>query len=243
MQSKATTVEQYLAELPDDRRTPIQAVRQVILKNLDKDYEEGMQYGMIGYYVPHRIYPPGYHVDPRQPLPFVCLASQKNYMSVYLGTVYGEGSDEPWFREQWAKTGKQLDMGKTCIRFKTIEDVALDVLGEAIRRAPAYQFIAHYESAIKTMSKPADEPAPKKASKASATAAAKITKTSKPATAKRPVKKKASKATSAAVAKTTKTSKTRTVKKPVKKATNKTVTKKVTRKSVKKAVKKKATKR
>ncbi len=91
MQSKATTVEQYLAELPEDRRAAISAVRQLILKSLDQDYEEGMQYGMIGYYVPHRLYPAGYHTDPKQPLPFACLASQKNYMSLYMMTVYGEG--------------------------------------------------------------------------------------------------------------------------------------------------------
>ena len=85
MQSKATTVGQYLAELPADRRRAIEAVRKVILANLDRDYEEGMQYGMIGYYVPHRIYPAGYHCDPKQPLPFTALASQKNYLSLYLG--------------------------------------------------------------------------------------------------------------------------------------------------------------
>jgi hypothetical protein len=84
MQSKAVTVEGYLAQLPADRRAAIEAVRQIILKNLDKDYEEGMQYGMIGYYVPHHVYPAGYHCDPRQPLLFAGLASQKNYMSLYL---------------------------------------------------------------------------------------------------------------------------------------------------------------
>ena len=93
MQSKATTVKQYLAALPADRRSTIEAVRKVIVDNLDGDYEEGMQYGMIGYYVPHRIYPAGYHCDPKQPLPFASLASQKNYMSLYLMFLYG-GSDE-----------------------------------------------------------------------------------------------------------------------------------------------------
>ena len=90
MQDKATTVEQYLSGLTADRRKAIEAVRQVILKNLDKDYEEGIQYGMIGYYVPHRVYPAGYHCDPKQPLPFAGLASQKNYMSLYLMCVYGD---------------------------------------------------------------------------------------------------------------------------------------------------------
>src|SRR5436853_3693613 len=123
MQSKAANVSDYLASLPPDRRTAIEAVRKVILANLDKDYEEGMQYGMIGYYVPHRVYPPGYHCDPKQPLPFICLASQKNYMSLYLGSAYGPDQEKP-FREAWAKTGKKLDMGKSCIHFKKLDDLA-----------------------------------------------------------------------------------------------------------------------
>ena len=90
MQSKASTVAEYLSRLPEDRRKDIDAVRQVILKNLDQDYEEGIQYGMIGYYVPHRVFPAGYHCDPRQPLPFAALGSQKNYMSLYLMCVYGD---------------------------------------------------------------------------------------------------------------------------------------------------------
>ncbi len=125
MQSKATTVKQYLAELPADRRLAIEGVRAVILKNLDPVFEEGMQYGMIGYYVPRRAYPPGYHCDPKQPLPFICLASQKNYMSLYLGCAYGPGRERP-FREAWANTGKKLDMGKSCVRFKKLDDLALE---------------------------------------------------------------------------------------------------------------------
>src|SRR6516162_2904358 len=99
MQSNATTVAEYLSSLPEDRRRAIEAVRQVILQNLDKDYEEGMQYGMIGYYVPHRVYPAGYHCDPKQPLPFAALGSQKNYMSVYLMCIYGDSDHAKWFRE------------------------------------------------------------------------------------------------------------------------------------------------
>ena len=149
MQSKAATVQQYLAELPADRRAAIESVRAVILKNLDPVFEEGMQYGMIGYYVPHRVYPPGYHCDPRQPLPFVCLASQKNYMSLYLGCVYGHPGRERWFHEAWAKTGKKPGMGKSCVRFKKPGDLALDVIGESSRRVPARAFIDFYESTIK----------------------------------------------------------------------------------------------
>jgi hypothetical protein len=148
MQSKAATVAQYLKELPADRRTAITAVRAVIRANLDPLFEEGMQYGMIGYYVPHRVYPPGYHCDPCQPLPFICLASQKNYLSLYLGCAYGPDREQP-FRAAWAKTGKKLDMGKSCIRFKKVEDLALDVIGGAIRKTSARGFIKYYESVIK----------------------------------------------------------------------------------------------
>jgi Domain of unknown function (DU1801) len=147
MQSKATTVEQYLAELPEDRRKAIEAVRQVILKNLDKDYDEGIQYGMIGYYVPHHVYPEGYHCDPKQPLPFASLGSQKNYMALYLMCVYGESDLSRWFRQAWAKTGKKLDMGKSCVRFKKLDDLALDVIAEAIRRVPARTYIEHCKAA------------------------------------------------------------------------------------------------
>jgi hypothetical protein len=168
MQSKAATVEQYLNELPDDRRRALSIVRAAILDNLDKDYEEGMQYGMIGYYVPHRVYPKGYHCNPKQPLPFVCLASQKNYMSVYLMPVYGEGENEDWFRKEWAKTGKKLDMGKCCIRFKHVEDLALDVIGKAIKRLPVKRYIALTEAALESISKRPTKGPPKKAGKAGA---------------------------------------------------------------------------
>ena len=155
MQSKATTVKAYLESLPDDRRQAINAVRSVILKNLDPGYEEGIQYGIIGYYVPHSVYPKGYHCDPKQPLPFAALASQKNYMSLYLMSVYcgctpnsAAGRHAQWFREAWAKTGKKLDMGKACIRFKKIDDLALDVVAEAIRRVPSATYIEFCEAGL-----------------------------------------------------------------------------------------------
>jgi hypothetical protein len=151
--SKAQTVKEYLADLPPDRRAAVEQVRDVILKNLDKDYEEGIQYGMIGYYVPHRLFPAGYHCDPKQPLQFAALASQKNYLSLYMMGLYcgcGEGQkrENPhasWFRKEWEKTGKKLDMGKACIRFKKVEDVPLDVIGQAIARIPAKTYVAVYE--------------------------------------------------------------------------------------------------
>jgi hypothetical protein len=150
MQSNAATVEEYLAELPEDRRAAIQAAREAILKNLDPDYEEGMQYGMIGYYVPHRVYPAGYHCDPKQPLPFACLASQKRYMSLYLMSCYSDPEELKRFEAAWEKTGKKLEMGKSCIRFKRAEDLALDVIGEAVRRVPAKVHIARYEAGLKS---------------------------------------------------------------------------------------------
>lgn len=153
MKSDATTVKQYLDELPADRRTAIAAVRKVIKKNLDKDYKEGMQYGMISYFVPHEVYPAGYHCDPSQPLPFAGLGSQKNHMAVYLMSIYGNPKLRQWFEEAWAKTGKKLNAGKSCIRFKRAEDLALDVLGETIRRVPARAYIAMCESCRKEQGK------------------------------------------------------------------------------------------
>jgi hypothetical protein len=155
MQSKAATVEEYLAGLPDDRRAAIAAVRRAIRENLDADYEEGMQYGMIGYYVPHRVYPAGYHCDPKQPLPFAALGSQKNYMSLHLMSVYfGCGGEDAasqharWFREEWAKTGKKMDMGKACIRFKKVEDLPLELIGKAVKRVPAKKYIQFIEASL-----------------------------------------------------------------------------------------------
>jgi len=146
MQSKAKTVEAYLAGLPADRREALEAVRAVVLRNLPKGYEEGMQYGMIGYYVPHSVYPPGYHCDPKQPLPFASLASQKNHMAIYLMCIYSDPEHEAWFRAAWAKTGKKLDMGKSCVRFKKLDDVPLAVVGQTIQRVPVKKYIDRYEA-------------------------------------------------------------------------------------------------
>jgi hypothetical protein len=163
MKSAATSVAAYLKSLPADRRAAIATVRDVIRANLDDSYEEGMQYGMIGYYVPHTVFPAGYHTDPKQPLPFAALASQKNHMALYLMGVYcgcvdgTETRDAAWFREAWTRTGKKLDMGKSCVRFKQVDQLALDVLGEAIRRFPAKRYIEDYQAALanaRTKTKP-----------------------------------------------------------------------------------------
>jgi hypothetical protein len=148
LQSQAKTVDEYLAELPDDRRELVEAVRAEILKSLPDGYEEGMQYGMIGYFVPHSVYPAGYHCNPKQPLPFANLASQKQYVSVYLYCVYSDDRQADWFRKAWEKTGKKLNMGKSRVRFRKLEDVPLKVIGQAVRRVPVSKFIATYEAAI-----------------------------------------------------------------------------------------------
>lgn len=148
MQSKAKTVTQYLAALPPERRDLIAAVRKVVRANLNPGFEEGVQYGMIGYAVPHRLYPAGYHTDPRQPLPFACIASQKNYCSLYLMNVYGDEPLEQRFQAAWAKSGKKLDMGKSCIRFRKIEDLALDAIAGAIRGTTVATYIAKYEASL-----------------------------------------------------------------------------------------------
>jgi len=152
MAKKPSTIAEYLASLPDDRRKAIEAVRKTIKKNLPKGYAEGIQYGMIGYFVPHSIYPDGYHCDPSQPLPFASLASQKNHMAIYLMSVYSDEAQKDWFVKAWKATGKKLDMGKSCVRFKKIEDVPLDVLGEAIKRVPVKAYIEQYESVYKPSS-------------------------------------------------------------------------------------------
>src|SRR5690606_8428068 len=122
------------AELPEDRRKALEAVRKVIRKNLPQGYKEGMQYGMIGYFVPHSVYPPGYHCDPKQPLPFAGLASQKGHMSLYIGGAYMLPELETWFRKAWTADGRKLDMGRACGRFKKLDDVPLEVVGEAVKR-------------------------------------------------------------------------------------------------------------
>lgn len=146
MQSKATTVAAYLAELPADRRAIVKVVRALIRKHLPAGYQEGMQYGMISYFVPLSRYPKGYLDRKDTPLPYVSLASQRNHLSLYLMNIYGDPSAEKWFRAAWAKAGKKLDMGKSCVRFRSLDDLALDVVGEAIARASVDETIARYEA-------------------------------------------------------------------------------------------------
>ncbi|MEX1009224.1 MAG: DUF1801 domain-containing protein [Acidimicrobiia bacterium] len=142
VQSDATTVEAYLAELPEDRRATIEALRAVILEHLPEGFTEGMQQGMIGYYIPLERYPDTYN---GQPLAIAALANQKRFMSLYLMGIYANEDDAWWFRERWTLSGKRLDMGKSCVRFRKLDDVPLDVVGAAIARTSADAFIADYE--------------------------------------------------------------------------------------------------
>ena len=147
--SKATTVKDYLAGLPAERRAALEQVRKVILENLDKNLEEGPLYGMIGYYVPHRIFPAGYHCDPKTPLPFAVLGAKKNYLALHLMGLYANEAQAAWFKAEWAKRGKKLDMGKACVRIKKVKDVPLDVIGQHFARIPAKSYIEGYEKVLK----------------------------------------------------------------------------------------------
>lgn len=151
MTSNAKTVRDYLASLPTDRHAAISAVREVILQSLPKGYEEGMQYGMIGYCVPHSIFPAGYHCDPRQPLPFAALGSQKNHMALYLMCVYGDAATRDWFEKAYRASGKKLDMGKACVRFRKLGDLPLEVIGKAIARVPVDKYVARHEEVRRRM--------------------------------------------------------------------------------------------
>lgn len=140
MQSSAATVDEYLASLPEDRKEALSAVRAEILKHLPKGYEEGMLFGMISYYIPLATYPDTYN---KQPLCYAALASQKNYMSIYLMSLYGDAEES--FKRAYKLSGKKVDMGKSCVRFKHLEDLPLQLIGQAITKYTPDEFIAHYQ--------------------------------------------------------------------------------------------------
>ena len=150
MQSKATSPEQYINELPEERKLVIKRLRRIILDNLPKGFEECMNYGMLGYVVPHSIYPDGYHCDPKMPLPFINLASQKNHIGFYHMGIYSDPKLLEWFTTEFPKhvPGK-LDMGKSCMRFKNPEKIPFDLLGELVSKTSMKDWIQRYESVIK----------------------------------------------------------------------------------------------
>ena len=154
MQSKVTTVEQYMAELPADRQKAMTELRKVIKKNLPKGFKEGMGYGMMGWSVPHSIYPAGYHCNPKDPLPFMGLASQKNSINFYHMGIYANPKLLKWFQDAHAKASpKKLDMGKSCIRYKKPEDIPYELIGELVAKITVDEWIDEYEKVIKNSRK------------------------------------------------------------------------------------------
>jgi uncharacterized protein YdhG (YjbR/CyaY superfamily) len=150
MQSKATTPDDYINELPSDRKEVIQKLRQTINENLPNGFKESMGYGMMGYCVPHSIYPKGYHCNPKDPLPFMGLASQKNFVAFYHMGIYADKNLYDWFVEEYGKRCKyKLDMGKSCVRFKKMDDIPYELIAELVKKISVDDWIATYESAFK----------------------------------------------------------------------------------------------
>lgn len=143
VQSTAATAEEYLEELPEDRRAVVSAVRRVVLANLPEGYEERMNWGMISYEIPLSRYPATYD---KQPLAYAALAAQKNYYSLYVLSCYQDSDDEAWLRKEFQNAGKKLDMGKCCVRFETLDDLPLDAVGELVARTPPEGMIGTYEA-------------------------------------------------------------------------------------------------
>ena len=150
MQSTAATAEQYMKELPVDRKEAMQKLREVILKNLPKGFKETMQYGMLSYVVPHEIYPAGYHCKPEDALPFVSLASQKNFIAFYHMCLYSDPKLNKWFADEYAKqVPAKLDMGKSCVRFKKPEHIPYKLIGELMKKITVKEWIQNYEANIR----------------------------------------------------------------------------------------------
>ncbi|MCA9381653.1 DUF1801 domain-containing protein [Candidatus Dojkabacteria bacterium] len=146
MKSNASTPEGYIDSLPEDRRNAIKEVRKVILKNLPKGYEEAMNWGMITYQIPLATYPITYN---KQPLMYAALGSQKNYMAVYLMGLYANSKEEKWFEEEYIKTGKKLNKGKSCVKFTKLENLPLDLIGKAVAKTSVEEYIKIYEESRK----------------------------------------------------------------------------------------------
>lgn len=150
MQSKARTPEEYIEELPEDRKAVISELRKMILENIPQGFEEVMSYGMLGYVVPHSKYPDGYHCKPETPLPFINIASQKNHIGFYHMGIYSDPKLLDWFTAEYPKhVSNKLDMGKSCIRFKNPSKIPMELLGELVGKMTVDQWIEKYESVIK----------------------------------------------------------------------------------------------
>ena len=150
MQYKANTPEAYILQTPPERHDALNKLRDTIKTNLPDGFEEGIQYGMIGYYVPHSSYPDGYHCNPKEPLPFMSFASQKNSINLYHSGIYAVPEIHDWFVNEYPKhSQRKLDMGKSCIRFKKPEDIPFDLIGELCKKLEMNNWIKIYEKAIK----------------------------------------------------------------------------------------------
>ena len=146
MKSQATTIEEYMEQLPAERQKPMQDLRTTILENLPDGFEETISYGMIGYVVPHSVYPKGYHCTPKLPLPFINIASQKNFIAIYHIGLYSDPTLMQWFQEQYAqRIPHKLDIGKSCIRFKKPEHIPFDLIGELASKVTTAKWIEVYE--------------------------------------------------------------------------------------------------
>lgn len=148
MPSTATTINEYIASLPKERQTAITKLRKIIKANLPKGFEEVMSYGMIGFVVPHSIYPSGYHCNPKLPLPFINIGSQKNYIVLHHMGVYASKELLDWFVAEYEKVPSKLDMGKGCIRFKKPEEIPFELIGELVKKVTVTQWIDMMESNI-----------------------------------------------------------------------------------------------
>ena len=150
MQSKAESPEDYISQLPEDRQGPIKKLNNLIKKHMPKGLEAGMGYGMLAYYVPKSIYPNGYHCKPFPPLPFINLASQKNFIAVYHMGMYANPELLNWFTTEYPKHAKyKLDMGKSCVRFKKMDDIPYELIKQLLEKMTVEEWIDIYEAAIK----------------------------------------------------------------------------------------------
>ena len=150
MQYQAKDVQDYISQLPEDRQGPVTKLRDIIAANLPSGFEEGLSYKMIGFYVPHSVYPDGYHCNPKDPLPFINIASQKNFVALYHSGIYAKKELYDWFVTEYPKHCKyKLDMGKSCVRFKKMDDIPYDLLKELAGKMTPQEWIEIYEAAIK----------------------------------------------------------------------------------------------
>jgi len=150
MTSSAKTPDEYIDQLPEDRKDPISKLRKIINQNIDKGFSEEINYGMIDWVVPHSLYPDGYHCNPKLPLPFLSIASQKNFVAVYHMGIYASPKLLDWFISEYLKhCSNKLDMGKSCIRFKKIENIPYDLIGELVAKMSVKDWIKLYEPNVK----------------------------------------------------------------------------------------------